>query len=110
MNEREYKIRLYEIYGQLLTGKQRSYFESYYYEDLSLGEIAENCAVSRQAVQSALGKTVENLMRFESVLGLEGFQDRLEAAGDEIMEILAESPFKGRIAKLLDGVKGVKDV
>ncbi len=40
----------------------------YYFEDLSFGEIAENNAVSRQAVQIALEQAVEKMQRFEHTL------------------------------------------
>ena len=32
---------LYDYYGELLTDKQRLYFEDYYFNDLSLQEIAD---------------------------------------------------------------------
>ncbi len=41
---------LFAYYGPLLTKGQQEYFEDYYYNDLSLGEIADNHHVSRQAV------------------------------------------------------------
>ena len=50
MEEREYIISLYEIYKELLTIKQKEYFENYYYEDLSLNEIATNNGVSKSMV------------------------------------------------------------
>ena len=42
MEERNYLIILYDYYGELLTDKQRMYFEDYYFNNLSLGEISEN--------------------------------------------------------------------
>lgn len=41
---------LFDFYGELLTDKQREYFDLRYNEDLSLGEIAEQCGISRQGV------------------------------------------------------------
>ncbi|MDE7213906.1 MAG: DNA-binding protein, partial [Anaeroplasmataceae bacterium] len=48
--KREEIISLYDAYGLLLTDKQRDYFESYYFDDLSISEIASNFEVSRNAV------------------------------------------------------------
>ena len=35
-------IELYDLYFELLTDKQKEYFEEYYFDDLSIGEIALN--------------------------------------------------------------------
>src|SRR5699024_1846969 len=48
---------LYAYYGSLLTQGQQSYFEDYYYNDLSLGEIAANHQVSRQAIYDNLKRS-----------------------------------------------------
>ena len=41
--------RLYDVYGSLLTVRQQKIMEQYFYDDLSLGEIAEELGVSRRA-------------------------------------------------------------
>ena len=51
---------LYAYYGDLLTKGQQSYFEDYYYNDFSLGEIALNHQVSRQAVYDNLKRSSKN--------------------------------------------------
>ena len=58
MNERTYLINLYDTYKSLFTEKQKAYFENYYYEDLSLSEIAEIYKVSKTIVGKTL-KTIE---------------------------------------------------
>lgn len=61
---------LYDIYSQLLTDKQKRIFELYYHEDLSLGEIADEEDISRQAVYDTL-KRVSNLIEsYEKVLNI----------------------------------------
>lgn len=63
--------RLYDIYGALLTDKQRDYFIRYYQDDYSLSEIAELSGVSRNAVFDQIQKTTAHLVHYESVLKLE---------------------------------------
>ena len=52
---------LFEFYEPLLTKKQMEYLAQYYRDDFSLGEIAENHNVSRQAVY-------DNIKRTEKIL------------------------------------------
>ena len=54
MEDRIYLTMLYDIYGDLLTEKERKYFEAYYFDNLSLGEISENMDVSRNAVHKSM--------------------------------------------------------
>lgn len=48
---------LFEFYSTLLTEKQMNYMELYYADDFSLGEIAEEYEVSRQAVYDNIKRT-----------------------------------------------------
>lgn len=59
---------LYDIYQNLLTEKQRTYFEEYYFDDFSITEISENRNVSRNAVHDLLKRTVAKLYDFETKL------------------------------------------
>ncbi|MBE3590269.1 MAG: YlxM family DNA-binding protein [Firmicutes bacterium] len=61
---------LYDFYGGLLTPKQRQVLDLYYQMDLSLGEIAENAGVSRQAVHDVIRRAMQALRRYEDLLGL----------------------------------------
>ena len=61
---------LYDYYKDLFTVKQQSYFEDYYYNNYSLGEIAEANNISRNAVHNQLKIVVDRLEELESVLGL----------------------------------------
>ena len=70
MKEREYLLTLYEIYKNILTEKERSYFEYYYFEDYSMQEIADNNDVSKAYVGKYI-KSIENkLINFENVLNI----------------------------------------
>ena len=61
---------LYDFYQKLLTTKQSKYMELYYLDDWSLGEIAEEFDVSRQAVYDNIKRTEAMLEEYESKLGL----------------------------------------
>ncbi|PLR87497.1 MULTISPECIES: putative DNA-binding protein [Bacillus] len=68
---------LYDFYQSLLTPKQSSYMSLYYLEDYSLGEIAEEYDVSRQAVYDNIKRTEAMLEEYEEKLLLfQKFQER----------------------------------
>jgi len=68
---------LYDFYQSLLTPKQRSYMSLYYLDDFSLGEIAEEYDVSRQAVYDNIKRTEAMLEEYEEKLLLfHKFQER----------------------------------
>ena len=60
---------LLDFYGELLTEKQRDIMQLYYYEDLSLSEIAENENITRQGVHDAIKHAEQYLDEFESKTG-----------------------------------------
>ncbi len=68
LNKKEYLNSLYDIYKNLLTPKQQEYFEAYFFDDLSLAEIAEGANVSRNAVFTALKSIEEKLEEYEAKL------------------------------------------
>ncbi|KMY49420.1 putative DNA-binding protein [Peribacillus loiseleuriae] len=70
---------LYDFYQTLLTEKQQSYMSLYYLDDYSLGEIAEEYKVSRQAVYDNIKRTEAMLEEYEAKLLLfQKFQERNE--------------------------------
>ena len=84
MEDLVYYNELYDCYNSLLTDKQRNYFENYYFDNLSLGEIAENLGVSRNAVYKQLQITVEKLVEYEEKLQLNKKKKSLEKIIDKI--------------------------
>lgn len=62
--------RLFDLYGGLLTDKQRDCLNMYFYDDLSLSEISEELGVSRQAVHDLLKRVEQTLEKYENKLGL----------------------------------------
>ena len=65
-----YYNNLYDYYKELLTDKQREYFEDYYQNNLTLSEMADNYHVSRNAIHKQLKETVKLLESYELKLNL----------------------------------------
>ena len=63
---------LLDFYGQLLPARAREVLEYYYYDDLTLAEIAGLLKISRQAVHDRLQQGLASLARYEEILGLAG--------------------------------------
>ncbi|MGL5268497.1 MAG: YlxM family DNA-binding protein [Spiroplasma sp.] len=61
---------LFAFYHPLLTDKQQKYFREYFFNDLSLQEIADLLKVSRNAVYDSLLKTMKLLADYEKKLKL----------------------------------------
>ena len=70
MEEAFFRTMLFDFYGELLTEKQRDWYDLHYNQDLSLQEIAEQYGATRQAVWSAIRRGEESLREFESKTGL----------------------------------------
>ena len=77
---------LFDTYGGLLTEKQRSCFDMRYNQDLSLGEIAEELGVSRQAVNDNLTRTEALLRRMEENIGCVKRDMMIRGAVQEILD------------------------
>ena len=87
---------LYDYYGELLTDKQKEYFEDYYFNNLSLQEISENNNVSRNAVHKCLKEIVNRLNYYEEVL-------KLYEKGKEINKLIEniDNNIKEKIKELI---------
>ena len=57
MKQLLYYTLLYDTYSSLLTSKQQSYFEDYYFKNMSLSELATKYNVTRNAVHNHLKDT-----------------------------------------------------
>ncbi|MBR6044322.1 MAG: putative DNA-binding protein [Ruminococcus sp.] len=75
MNKNLATSDLLDLYGELLTEKQRDMLELYYNDDLSLAEIAEHYEISRQGVHDSIRRGEEALEEYERVLGLRAQQE-----------------------------------
>lgn len=95
---------LFDFYQSLLTDKQRTYMNLYYLEDLSLGEIADEYNISRQAVYDNVRRTEAMLEDYEQKLALfSKFQKRLDAM-EEVEKLLEHEPIDADELKRLVNV------
>ena len=61
---------LFDFYGELLTDRQKEFYDLYYNEDLSLSEIAENYGISRQGVRDVIVRAEAYMTEIEDKTGL----------------------------------------
>lgn len=61
---------LFDFYEQLLTEKQQTFLKYYFHDDFSLGEIAGEFEISRQAVYEHIKRAEQVLESYEEKLGL----------------------------------------
>ena len=93
MDELVYYNELFDYYGELLTEKQKDYFKFYYFDNLSLSEIAEENNISRNAVSKTLKEVKEKLDYYENILNLYSNKNKIK-------EIISIEEF-GKIEKYL---------
>ena len=96
MREYDYIIRLYDYYSELLTVRQRKYFEDYYFNNYSLSEIADNYNISRNAIYKAIKAVDDKLMLYESKMCLCKKRKRLE----EIVKVIDDEDVKNELMNM----------
>lgn len=95
---------LLDVYGPLITEKQRLACEMVLLGDLSLAEAAESLKVSRQGVHDLITRAREHMESAEKALGLldkEGKYDEIAGLLEEYKERLPED-FCSKMKKLLE--------
>ena len=107
MKNQAYRMAmLFDFYGDLLTDRQKEFYDLYYNEDLSLAEIAENYGISRQGVRDVIVRAeaamteiedkthlIRRFFRMQDELSaIDAAADRLLVAADQgaLTEELAE--------------------
>lgn len=93
---------LYDFYGDLLTDRQKEFYDLYYNEDLSLAEIAENYGISRQGVRDVIVRAEAAMTEVEDKTHLirRFFQMQKElAAIDEAADRLLAAAGAGRLTE-----------
>ena len=87
---------LLDLYGDLLTDKQRECYDLHYNEDLSLSEIAEQLSISRQGVWDNIRRAEISLAEYEEKTGL---LERFDSVRDRIAAIKSECERLGPVAE-----------
>lgn len=97
MEDVVYFNELYDLYGELLTEKQRQYFEDYYFNNLSFSEMAENYGVSRNAIFKQIHIVTDRLEEYEKILNLYNKRNKLL----DIVEKLDDDMLKKQLEELI---------
>ena len=108
MDETFLRTMLFDFYGEMLTEKQREYYDLHYNSDLSLFEIAEMNGTSRQAVWDIIRRAEQTLRETEAKTGLVARAMQRRRKLTEIAALvgtLPESETKTRITRLLAGIE-----
>ncbi len=108
-------VLLYDYYGDLLTDRQKECFEMRYYQDLSLGEIAEELGISRQGVHENLNRAEALLRNMEAKTGCAGRDQACRKAVNAILEAASqlrqnEDPVVSALAqKIVSAAEGLEE-
>lgn len=78
---------LFDIYGALLTDKQKRCLQMHLFEDFSLSEISNELGISRQAVYDMLRRSEQIMRQYEDKLG---FVTRSTKEKTELLSILSD--------------------
>jgi len=98
---------LLDVYGSLLTDKQRETLDFYYNEDLSLGEISEETGITRQGVMNCIKKCEQRLLELEDALGLVKRFTALKTDTEKLEALIADgdSADKTELLDIIDDIK-----
>ena len=101
MKNQAYRMALlYDFYGDMLTERQKEFYDLYYNEDLSLSEIAENYGISRQGVRDVIVRAEATLTELEDKTGIirrfHVMQDQLKALSEDVSAIARRNAQQGR--------------
>ena len=78
---------LIDLYGDVLDDNTREILSSYYYDDLSLAEIAASVGISRQGVRHTIKRGEEQLNFLEEKLSLAKRSTELSLISEELLKI-----------------------
>ncbi len=94
---------LMAFYGGMLTEKQRQVLTLHCEEDMSLGEIAQEAGISRQAVHDLLTRAAHRLFEMEERLGVATRFRRVTEGLEQCRGLLAQQRYD-QAARLIDSL------
>ena len=108
---------LFDFFGDLLTEKQREYYDLYHNEDLSLSEIAEKEGITRQGVYDIINRAEKSLELIERKTGIvkrwretQNELNRAEEISKQLQRLSGENSECAELARklvlILEGLKG----
>lgn len=109
MDDTLLRTLLFDFYGDLLTDKQREYYDLHYMSDLSLFEIAEMNGTSRQAVWDILRRAEQTLREIEEKTGLVARAMQRRTAVAHLTALAETLPDSGTKRELLRGLSELED-
>lgn len=105
MKNQAYRMAmLFDFYGDLLTDRQKEFYDLYYNEDLSLAEIAENYGISRQGVRDVIVRAEAAMTEIEDKTHLIRRFYRMQeelAAMEQAADRLLEGAYSGHLTEEL---------
>ncbi len=98
--------RLFDFYEHLLTEKQQTFLKYYFHDDFSLGEIAAEFEISRQAVYEHIKRAEQVLAMYEEKLSLlqkyERRNHEIEQLRHELTTVDVSTEDKEKLISILD--------
>lgn len=102
MDERYEAAMLFDFYGELLTEKQRGIYQAVMFDDLSLGETAEEYNITRQGVHDMVRRCTKMLEGYEEKLGLVRRFVDLKKKAEEIRSLTDNEKIRRLADEILD--------
>ncbi|MCI5823209.1 MAG: DNA-binding protein [Lachnospiraceae bacterium] len=108
MNDKIKQGYLYDFYGELLNVHQRTIYEDFVLNDLSLGEIATEQGISRQAVHDNIRRTTNTLQGYEDKLHLIEKFVNIRQKVEQIDSLVRQDPLQN-VEDTLSSISKISD-
>ena len=93
-------VSLFDLYGELLSNKQREVIDKFLNLDIAESELAELLGESRQSVHDAITKAKQQLLSFEEKGGFQKSRDDVKKDFENLRELLEENKTNQALEKV----------